>query len=109
MKANVLQKQKNPLLHREEVVLEVEADKTLSRKELREKIALQLNAELENVSVEKIQQPFGSKKMKVFVRVYDSKEALEKIELPQIVFRNRGEKRKPKKKEPKAKGTAKKK
>ncbi|MBS3062127.1 MAG: hypothetical protein J4215_06095 [Candidatus Diapherotrites archaeon] len=107
MKSNIVQKTHNPLLHRDELVLSVPSEKTLSRKELREKIAVQLNADIEKVSIQKILQPFGAKEMQVHVRVYDSKETLEKTELPQIVFRNRGEKRKPKKKEPKVK-TAKK-
>ena len=103
MKTHVLQKHRNPLLFREEFVIEVEVEKTASRKELREKIALQLNTDTEKLSIEKIVQPFGSKHLKVVCRVYDSLELLEKTELPQIVFRNRGEKRKPAKKEPKVK------
>ena len=57
------------------------------------------DAKPEAVSIPKIAQQFGSKNMTITVRVYDSKEALERMELPQIVFRNRGEKRKAKKKE----------
>jgi ribosomal protein S24E len=104
MKAQTVSKTRNPLLKRDELALTVDADKTMSRKDLLEKLAAQLGVSADTLSLPAIHQQFGSKTMKVTARVYDSKEALQKTELPQIVFRNRGEKRKPVKKEKKKKG-----
>lgn len=97
-----MQKHRNELLKRDEISLEFGGEKTPSRKELLEKISSQLGIEPSRVSIQKIDQKFGSKQNTVLVHAYDSKEGLERTELPQILFRNRGEKRKPAKKEPKS-------
>ncbi len=99
MNIEIVKRNKNPLLHREEVVLSVTSEKTPSRKELMEKASNKLGVDADKFSIEHIEQQFGTKTTKVTVRVYDSAERLVKTELPQIVGRNRGEKRKPKKKE----------
>jgi len=103
MKAEIVSRTKNPLLKREELRVKVEAEKTLGRRELLESLSAQLNVKPEYLSIPKIRQEFGSNAMMVEVRLYESPEALQQTELPQIVFRNRGEKRKPQKKEAKKK------
>ncbi len=100
VKVEITNRQKNNLLNREEIEFAVEeASTTPSRKELREKISAILNAKTELVIIEKISNRFGSKEVKGTARVYQNEATLKKTELPQIVGRNIGQKRKGKKAE----------
>ena len=91
MKVNIVSKQKNALLHREEITFEVNKAKiTPSRKELREQIAAMCNADSELVIVDDIKHSFGTDYVSGKSRVYDNKESLSKIELAYKVKRHTG-------------------
>jgi len=89
MKVNIVSKQKNALLHREEIEFEINKTKTTpSRKELREQIAAMCNAESELVIVDDIKHSFGTDYVSGKSRVYDNKENLAKIELAYKIKRH---------------------
>jgi ribosomal protein S24E len=99
MKVEIASRTKNPLLQREEICFSVEgAEKTPSRKELREKVAAHLGAKTELVSIEKISQEFGAHSINGTARLYASEDAFKKTELPYMVARNLGQKLKKEKK-----------
>jgi ribosomal protein S24E len=75
------EKSKNELLNRTNVLVKIRSVKTPSKKELQEKVASVLACDKSLVVVDKISQEFGSKISNAYVKVYDSLEALKKIEL----------------------------
>jgi ribosomal protein S24E len=98
VKVEITNKQKNVLFNREEIEFSVEeAATTPARKDLREKIAALTNAKTELVIIGKINNAFGSKAVNGTARVYANEADLKKTELPQIIGRNIGQKRKGKK------------
>ncbi|MFH1240556.1 MAG: 30S ribosomal protein S24e [Candidatus Diapherotrites archaeon] len=100
MKVNIVSKQKNPLLHREEIEFEINKAKTTpSRKELREQIAALCNADSELVIIDDVRHSFGTDYVRGKSRVYESKEGLSKSELAYKVKRH-SEKKKEVKEEP---------
>ncbi|MCD6434329.1 MAG: 30S ribosomal protein S24e [Candidatus Diapherotrites archaeon] len=101
MKLKIVERKKNPLLYREDIIAEVEAETTPSRKELREKLAATLASKAELVIIKKIKQEFGQHKATVLAKHYESQDLLEKIEPKYIINRNLGikETKKGKKKE----------
>lgn len=89
MKVNIVSKQKNRLLHREEIEFEINKAKTTpSRKELREQIAAMCNADSELVIIDDIKHAFGTDYVSGKSRIYESKEDLSKIELAYKVKRH---------------------
>lgn len=95
MEIEILSKEKNPFFKRDEINFEIKGSTTVpSRKELREKLAALLNVNIENVIVDKIEHSFGMQDSKGFAKVYSSKEIISKLELPHIVGRNLGQKKK---------------
>ena len=103
MKVNIVSKQKNPLLHREEIEFEINKAKTTpSRKELREQIAAMCNADSELVIVDDIKHSFGTDYVSGKSRIYESKEDLSKIELTYKVKRHSEKKKEAKEKAAKA-------
>lgn len=99
MKVEITSRCKNPLLQREEIVFAVEgAEKTPSRKELKEKLAAKLGTKAELLNIEKISQKFGSQEIEGNARLYGSEDALKKTELPYMTARNMGQKLKKEKK-----------
>lgn len=100
MKVEITNREKNPLLNREEIEFSItESAATPSRKELRERISALTNVKIELVVVEKISKEFGSKDASGTANIYADEKILKKTELPQIVGRNIGQKRKGKKAE----------
>ena len=81
----------NPLLKRREVYCRLSFEgKTPSRKEVREKIAGLMNAELNRVVVDYIKTEFGKTEAKCYVKIYDTVEDLKEIEEEHIIARNFG-------------------
>ncbi|MCS7130416.1 MAG: 30S ribosomal protein S24e [Archaeoglobaceae archaeon] len=79
----------NPLLKRKEMHLRVSFNgKTPSRMEIREKIAGLMNSELSRVILDHIKTEFGKREARVYVKIYDSPEALKAIEEKHIIERN---------------------
>lgn len=70
-----------PLLNRKEVVFEIEhAGKPTPKKDdIKKKIADDLKADVETVSLQKVINHFGSTKTKVIAEIYDTKEDLQKL------------------------------
>ncbi len=95
MDVHILNKQKNPLLHREEILFEIKEAKTVPpRKELRRKIAALCNAKEDVVIVGKINQKFGLHYITGSANIYDSKEKMERIERDYLINKNLGIKKK---------------
>ena len=93
MKVEIKTSEKNPMLERTEIEFTVEnAEKTPSRKELREKIASLANSKPENLIIDSISHNFGTMQVLGKARVYESREALERIELPKQKRKNFPEK-----------------
>lgn len=103
MKVTIIKTTPNPFLHRQELELQAsESSTTPSRKELLEHIAQASNSKPELVTIQKIEQHFGTHTNRIWARVYENRANLEKTELKHLVGRDKGEKKKPgkKKKEP---------
>jgi small subunit ribosomal protein S24e len=76
MKVTVLNRKKNPVMEREEVVLLVEHEgkSQPSRKELEQVILAELGKKKEVVALKRIQSIFGTPVSRIFVNVYKSAE-----------------------------------
>ena len=91
MDLKILDKKKNELLKRTEVVAEMH-EKTIPSKQLiREKLSALLNTPVETIAITQVKSKFGSAKAKVYVRTYATAEDLKKTEPKYIVKRNFGE------------------
>ncbi|HIH16230.1 MAG TPA: 30S ribosomal protein S24e [Candidatus Diapherotrites archaeon] len=111
MEVEIVSREKNPLLQREEVVFRVEGvETTPSKKELRARLAALLNAKEDAVVVRAVRQRFGSKEVGGEAIAYQDAEQMKRTELKYIVNRNLGIKEAKEKKEeaPKAEAKAKK-
>jgi ribosomal protein S24E len=94
LKLKIVKRNKNPLLKREEIEFAVEESKSVpSRKDVAEKIAAQTNAQAGTVVVKKIETAFGSKDFQGRVNVYESVEALKKVEPAHMKARLEGKKK----------------
>lgn len=93
MKIQVVKKQKNPVLHREEIDFKIEDAKIVpSRKEVRQQLAALLNAKEDVVIVQNIMHEFGQHLVKGYAKLYDNVDFLKQVELQYIVNRNTGHK-----------------
>src|SRR3989344_7123158 len=91
MKIDITQKKDNPSLERKEIAFIVrEAKATPSRKELREKIAAQVNVDEKKMVVDVLATSYGSTEITGLVRVYNDQKTLKRTELPYIITRNFG-------------------
>ena len=90
MDLKVLSKKKNELLKRTELVFEMHEKTIPSKQQIREKIAALVNTTVEKIAITKIVSKFGSSKAKVYVRIYDTPEALKSTEPKYVVVRNFG-------------------
>lgn len=80
MKTHIVEQKKNPLLGREEVVMDIEANSAPSFVEATKIAAGELKASEEALKVRKIDGKYGTTKFRVYVNVYSSKENMEKME-----------------------------
>lgn len=79
MEINEKQKEENSLLHRKEIELTIkDYEETPSRKKILEKISANLGYDEDKIVIDKIDQEYGKKESKCSIKVYDSKEDLEK-------------------------------
>ena len=105
MNVQVVSRTKKPLVSREDVSARVEfaGTTTPQRKQIREAVASAIGAELKLVSLVKVSNEFGSSSVKVDARVYDSEEALKRLEEKHLIERESGKKKEgeEKKEEPK--------
>jgi small subunit ribosomal protein S24e len=96
MKILVLEDKKNPLLERREVRFEVESKITPKRTAVKDELSKQIKAKVELMVLGKLSQMSGTNVSVGYVKIYDSKESLDKIEAEYMKKRNE------KKEEPKA-------
>ncbi len=112
MDVEIICREKNPLLHREEISFKASGGKvTPSRKEVRARLAALLNAKEDAVLVRSVRQIFGCNEATGQAVVYETAEQLKKIEHEYLVNRNLGIKKTPAEKTeeaPKAEAKAKK-
>lgn len=80
MKSHIIEKKKNPLLGREEVVIDIEANSTPSFIDAAKIASEELKTSEELLKVRKIDGKYGTTKFRVYVNVYSSKEELERLE-----------------------------
>ena len=74
MKIKILERNKQPLLYREEIKADVEFDKEVpSRTFIREQIAKSAKVDVEKIVVDKIKSHFGKNNADVLVYIYDDK------------------------------------
>ena len=94
MKVNIVKREKNPLLKREELEFTVEESKGVpSRKNIVEKLAAQTNAKAGAVVIKKVETVFGSKAFQGKANVYESPEDLKKVEPDFLMTRTEGKKK----------------
>jgi len=86
----MVDKRENKLLDREElyVIIDHKGEATPKREELRKRIAAMIGKSEDLVVVYKIISMYGAQKSKALVHVYNSKDALLKIEPKHILKRN---------------------
>jgi len=75
---NVLEEKNNPVMHRKEFIVEIEAEKVPSKIEAIKIISEQSKKPEENIIIERIDTNFGSKKFKINALVYEDSKSKEK-------------------------------
>ena len=76
-----LEKSRNELLSRTNVLVKIRAIKTPSRQELIKKVAAMLGVDEQLIVIDKIAQNFGQRVSNAYLKVYDNAKALKEIEL----------------------------
>ncbi len=85
----VLERRRNPLLHREEVLFRLRFDgSTPSRRQIREEVSRFLGVEEERVIVRKITQEYGMTEARALILVYDDPNKAKEIEPEHIIKRH---------------------
>ena len=67
----ILEQKRNPLLHREELVITIESESIPSKSEVRKQISEKTKKPEENIIISNIVSKFGSKSFTVNALVYD--------------------------------------
>ena len=103
MNVNLTKREKNPLMHREEIEFEVTDTKnTPSRKEVIAKIAALTNAKPNAVTITKIESAYGSMSARGQAKVYDDPAFMQTVEAEHLAKRGIKEKKEEKKEAPPA-------
>ncbi|HLD98478.1 MAG TPA: hypothetical protein VI815_04075 [Candidatus Nanoarchaeia archaeon] len=77
----IIQKNKNILLNREEIVVLLTENSTPSKESLKEKIASHFKTSNENVVIDRVNSNFGTKNFIVHSKIYDDKKSKDKFEV----------------------------
>jgi len=77
---NILEKKENPLFNRKEIIANVEAEITPSRKKIKELISKKLSISSENIKIKNILGKFGSKIFIINANIYDSEKDKDNVE-----------------------------
>lgn len=80
MNSEILNERKNDLFGRKEVEVSVEVNSTPTHEDAQKIITEKLSTPLENVTIKKIENRFGSNNFLVKAFIYDSEEQKNKIE-----------------------------
>jgi len=75
-----LEKQRNDLLHRTNIIAKITAVKTPERKEVLKKVAAMLGVDDKLVSIDTINQEFGKHNCVAYIKVYDDIKYLKNLE-----------------------------
>jgi len=95
MKLEIIGKNENKAMQRDELVMEASDTKlSPSRKELKPKIAAMVNAKEETVVIESIKHKFGSRQATIKANIYKNPEALKAAGQKHLVERDSGKKKK---------------
>lgn len=70
----------NKLLHRKEVVITLNREKTPSKIDVAKEIAKDFKSSEENIIIEKIDSKFGKKEFTVYAKVYNDSQSKDKYE-----------------------------
>ena len=97
MKMEIIKEKENPFLHRKELNILIECEKTPSSKQVLELIAANKGASEDAICIDKINQKFGERKAACYVKIYENKEFKEKFE-PKKKLKEKTEKEKPEEK-----------
>jgi small subunit ribosomal protein S24e len=91
MEINIINREKNTLLNREEIIVNIEhkGEATPKREELKKKIAAMIGKDEKLVIVEKILTEFGKNRSKAFIHVYENENDMRKLEPKHILKRNK--------------------
>ena len=76
-----LQKQRNELLYRTNVIATIINVKTPTRQEILKKVAAMLGCDEKLIVIDKIDQEFGAHNSKAYIKIYDDLKHLKEIEL----------------------------
>jgi ribosomal protein S24E len=88
MKINIIRQEKNSVFNRQEIIAEVEEKITPKRTEVQEKLAAALNIPKSQVVIIKMDTRFGTNKLTIEARAYDSEETMKSVEAKHIQKRN---------------------
>jgi small subunit ribosomal protein S24e len=89
MDINITKDNSNALLNRRELNVTIAFDgATPSRDDVKAKIAAILNAPLELVIVQKIENEFGKQELTGYVKIYETAERMKQIEKDYVLKRN---------------------
>ena len=90
MELTIKDRNKNPLLEREELEINIShpGEKTPSREDVRNKLVAQEDLDKDEVIVQYIKTPFGSENSSALAKVYDSNESLLEYESDYSLIRN---------------------
>lgn len=89
MEVEIISKKDNTLFGRQEIEFAVtQATSTPSRKDLREKVAAQVNADAKTMVIDVLDTSFGTADLKGIARVYKNEKDMKRIELAYVVKRN---------------------
>ena len=94
MDLKVLERKRNNVLNREEVIAEVMEKTIPSKKQIREKLAALLSSSEDKIAITKVDSKFGSSRAKIYARAYATADDLKKIEVKYIRERNFGKEKK---------------
>ncbi|MAG02483.1 hypothetical protein CMI42_04040 [Candidatus Pacearchaeota archaeon] len=87
----IIQDLRNDLFKRQELTLELEAEKNPNFDEIKKQIAEKTKKPEENIDVSNIKGNFGKNKFEINATIYDSKEDLENIKRLQLTAKKRKE------------------
>jgi small subunit ribosomal protein S24e len=90
MEIDILEEEKNPMLHRTDVRFEVvHNEATPSRLSVRDSLAARLNKDAEEVVVHELDTKFGMRKSIGYAKVYESPEDAQAVEQEYMLERNK--------------------
>lgn len=76
-----IQENKNKLLHRDEVIIEMHSEATPSKEQALKTVSEHFKISPENIVISKVGSRFGSKSVKIRAKIYENHEAKKKYEI----------------------------